>query len=118
MIRETKAWGERWKLREDSTHSTNVLRVLPGYRCSWHRHACKWNLFVVLDGSITIETEDGGSIDLTVGEEFTIRPGIYHEFRSTEGALIVEEMYVEYDDKDIERSVAGGKIRCPSIPSS
>lgn len=109
MIRESKVWGERWVIHQDSTHTTNLLRLKQGFRCSWHKHQTKWNLFVVIAGRVGIKTVDGETV-LGPGEEFTVAPGEMHEFRVHEDGIMIEEMYVTYDDNDIERQHVGGKL--------
>lgn len=109
MIRESKVWGERWVIHEDSTHTTNLLLLKKGYRCSWHKHRTKWNLFVVVQGRVGIVTVDGETV-LGPGEEFTVAPGEMHEFRIHEDGVMIEEMFVIYDDNDIERNNVGGKL--------
>jgi mannose-6-phosphate isomerase-like protein (cupin superfamily) len=107
--RENKVWGERWLIRQDSTHTTNLLMLRSGNRCSWHSHKTKWNLFVVIEGSVGIVTVDGET-RLGPGEEFTVAPGEMHEFRVHEDGMMIEEMYVEYDDTDIDRETVGGPM--------
>ena len=107
MIREKKVWGERWLVRQDSTHTTNLLILKRNTRCSWHSHKTKWNLFVVIEGLVEIVTIDGETL-LSPGEEFTVSPGEMHEFRVLEDGMMIEEMYVEYDDNDIDREKPGG----------
>lgn len=114
MDRELKIWGERWILRKDSTHEVSYLQVRKGYRCSWHRHQSKYNLFVILKGTLKVEVEELGerrTIVLNKGESFTTKPGQWHEFSAPfEDAYVIEEMYVEYDNSDIERKELGGKL--------
>jgi len=114
MRREHKIWGERWIIREDSTHATSYLRLRAGTRCSWHRHGAKYNLFVVLRGRIGIATQYG-EVVLTPGEQFVIAPGEWHEFRVYEASEMIEEMYVAYDDSDIERRTEGGRLKKPIV---
>lgn len=109
MKREKKVWGERWMIREDSTHTTNILKLNSGFRCSWHKHRAKWNLFAVVSGSVGIRTIDGETV-LGPGESFTVGPGEMHEFRVYQSGIMVEEMYVQYDDEDIDRDNVGGMI--------
>lgn len=104
-----KIWGERWLMHEDTTHTTNVLHLKKGYKCSLHYHRTKWNLFVVLEGMVGIKTDKGEKM-LHVGEEMRIAPGEMHEFRVYEDGVMIEIMYVEYDDDDIERVVLGSKM--------
>ena len=108
MQRELKVWGERWTIRQDSTHRTAYLELLPFRRCSWHRHIQKWNTFVVVYGAVEIRTQEG-HIVLKRGECCTIKPGEWHEFRTYEArSAMLEEMYVEYSEDDIERVRLGG----------
>lgn len=109
MKRTSKIWGERWLLRQDSTHAVSYLKLKKKTRCSWHRHQQKFNLFVVLNGKVGIKTEYGEVI-LTKGQEFTVEPGMWHEFRVYENSDMIEEMYVEYDEIDIERKDLGSKL--------
>jgi len=113
MKREIKIWGERWLLRQDSTSATSYLMIRDGYRCSWHRHAQKYNLFVMLEGILEIEVEELAErrvITLCKGDSFTIQPGQWHEFRGKEDARCIEIMYVEYAESDIERKIIGSKL--------
>jgi len=110
MIRERKVWGERWILRRTTSTEASILFVLAGRRCSWHRHTHKCNLFTILSGRIGIKTGDGEAI-LRAGEEFTVEPGVWHEFRAYEPSTMVEVMYVEYDAEDIERQNEGGRFQ-------
>ena len=115
MKREAKVWGERWLIRQDSTHAVSYLILRRGYECSWHYHREKYNLFVVLSGKIGIVTEqlDGYNsvIVLGSGESFTVKPGEKHKFTIYEDAKVIEEMFVEYRESDIERENLGGVMR-------
>jgi mannose-6-phosphate isomerase-like protein (cupin superfamily) len=110
---ELKIWGERWVLRRDSTHEVSYLKVRKGYRCSWHKHQQKYNLFVVLEGVLKVKVEELGEIRETFigeGQSFTTKPGQWHEFEGVGvDNKVIEEMYVEYDKNDIERFKLGGK---------
>ena len=109
MMRELKVWGERWLIREDSMHAVSYLQIRPWMRCSWHKHAQKYNIFVVVEGVLEVRTEDG-TVDLKRGETFTVMPGVKHEFRTLDhGAGVIEEMYVKYDEGDIARERLGGR---------
>lgn len=109
LDREIKVWGERWVVRRDTTHDSSILRVNKGYRCSWHRHAAKWNLFCVIAGRVGIKTEEGEMV-LTAGETANVAPGVWHEFRAYEDSIIFEEAFVVYNEGDIDRKNAGGKL--------
>ena len=110
MQRTHKVWGERWLIREDSAHAISYLKLLRNTRCSWHTHQAKFNLFVVLFGRIGIKTEHG-EIELGPGQEFTTKPGEWHEFRVYEDSGVIEEMYVEYNEGDITRRELGSMLK-------
>jgi len=89
------------------------LKLKAGYECSWHSHREKYNLFVVVSGCVDIVTEqfDGPSVvTLTSGECFTVRPSEMHKFKVIESGMMIEEMYVKYNEDDIQRENQGGKI--------
>jgi len=109
MERTQKVWGERWLIRQDSTHAVSFLKLRADTRCSWHFHVTKHNLFVVLNGKVGIKTEHGEVI-LTEGQEFMVEPMVWHEFRVYEDSEMIEEMYVSYDESDIERKELGSKL--------
>lgn len=114
MRRERKVWGEWWLIRRDSTHATSILKLDKGFQCSWHRHQSKFNLFVVLRGKVGIVTkqldESYPMTVLTTGEVFTTKPGEWHKFVVLEDSEMMEEMYVEYHESDIERDTLGGLV--------
>ena len=113
MQREAKVWGERWLLRQDSTHATSYLKLKKGYRCSWHSHTEKYNLFFVCSGKVGIVVEELGvrqEIILKAGECCTVKPGQWHEFRVYEDSDMLEIMYVEYNESDIIRQKEGGRL--------
>jgi mannose-6-phosphate isomerase-like protein (cupin superfamily) len=114
MKREQKIWGQRWLIRCDSTHAVSYLELEKNVQCSWHRHETKYNLFVVLEGELILEIEELDNIKtvtLNKGEEFTIKPGQWHLFRCfCENTKVIEEMFVEYNESDIERQNKGNRL--------
>lgn len=113
MKRELKIWGERWLVRKDSTHAVSGLLIKAGYRCSWHVHETKFNIFVVLRGQIRLIISEMGKrvpVVLKAGESFVIKPGQWHEFQGVEDAIVIEEMFVKYDESDITREIVGGRV--------
>jgi len=110
MIRMHKIWGERWLIRQDSTHAVSFLKLKKKTRCSWHSHQSKWNLFVLISGKVEIVTSHDTILLDTPGATWTTPPGIEHEFRALEDSEMIEEMYVEYDEGDIQRVNEGSKL--------
>ena len=107
ITKEAKVWGQRWKVREDATHSSNILICKAGTRCSWHKHKHKANVFVLISGRILVITEYDDHLLETPGESLVIPPLISHEFQVLADSIVFEEMYVVYDDEDIEREIEG-----------
>jgi mannose-6-phosphate isomerase-like protein (cupin superfamily) len=69
----------------------------------------KWNRFVVVQGQIEIKTNDG-VVMLSRGDSCDVKPGESHEFRTREQpCMMVEEMFVQYDESDICRVIVGGR---------
>jgi mannose-6-phosphate isomerase-like protein (cupin superfamily) len=69
---------------------------------------------VALSGKIGIVTEELEGVKreviLSEGDCFTIPPNRWHEFRIYEDSDVIEEMYVRYDELDIQRDKIGGII--------
>lgn len=110
MERTHKSWGEKWNLFQNDLCEASILYLKPNQRCSWHRHAAKFNQFFVIEGTLFIKTESGLST-IYEHEIFTTRPGEMHEFQTgSDPAVIQEIMYVQYDPEDIQRETIGGPI--------
>ena len=113
MERTRKTWGEKNNIFQNSLCETSVLYLEPWKRCSWHRHQAKFNLFYVLKGILVMKLEDGET-EVLPGQIFTTRPGEWHEFQTRElDTIIIEVMFVNYDENDIERQEIGGDIKKP-----
>lgn len=109
MIKSLKVWGTKQVLWENSMCEIDILSLKKDTRCSWHKHQQKYNLFYLVNGSVGIRTEEGESI-LSSGELIEVQPGMFHEFRVYEDSMMIEIMYVNYDESDIERANEGGKL--------
>ncbi len=77
---ESKCWGKRTSIRQDSTHETCLLELKKGYECSWHYHEQKYNLFYVISGCVSIITEqfdnEKSEVILFEGNCFMVKPGL------------------------------------------
>jgi D-lyxose ketol-isomerase len=79
----------------------------------------KWNVFVVSEGRVGVRIEafwpnEGRETIheqiLGPGDELHVPPGMFHEFVVYENGVMLEEMYVKYDDGDILRQREGGPV--------
>ena len=105
-----KIWGIRERLLETSTVVVDRLTLEADSFCSWHYHEFKYNMFIVLEGEIFIEFDDG---ILLLGKECShiVEPKIKHRFVARKPAKIMEVMYTKpVLEDDIIRSIQGGKI--------
>ena len=110
MERTIKTWGEKWTIFQNDLNELSVLYLVPKQRCSWHNHQTKFNLFFVVEGELFIKTEWDIAI-VKKGQIFTTKPGEYHEFQTQEkSAIVIEVMYVQYDENDIYRQTLGGPL--------
>ena len=110
MERTHGTWGSKLNMFRNDLCEVSILSLIPQQRCSWHKHASKFNLFYVLEGELFVKTDKGIS-RLGEGEFFTTRPSEMHEFQTaTEQAKIIEIMYVQYDPEDIYRDELGGSL--------
>jgi quercetin dioxygenase-like cupin family protein len=50
---------------------------------------------------------DKGESDIWPGQTFTIHAGTKHQFKALEETMVIEIMFVEYKDDDIERDSPG-----------
>lgn len=97
--------------------SLHRIKAAAGYRCSCHRHARKWNAFIVLEGSMTIAVEQTGypltdRTTLRAGEMTTVAPGLWHWFEAgRRGVVALELYYLEPLGEDIERRDHGTTIK-------
>ena len=110
MERTHKTWGQKWTIFKNDSCEMSLLYLNPKQRCSWHKHKSKFNQFFVVTGDINIKHE-WGITHVAQGQCFTTKPGELHEFQSTHvPATIIEVMFVQYDDADIQREKLGGPI--------
>lgn len=109
-------WGLRTRLWETPYELHTILYLKPNKRCSWHKHANAFNMFYVISGELTVKTDIGPTnqrnyTTITQGQSFTVKPGIFHEFRTGEAETTIYEVaYVKYDSGDIHREQLGGDI--------
>ena len=109
-------WGERTRVWENPYELHTILSLIPGKRCSWHKHDHSYNMFYVISGELTIKTDIGPGTQrnyttITQGQSFTVKPGVFHEFRTGDKNTTVYEIaYVKYSEHDIFREQLGGDM--------
>ena len=96
-----KAWGKETWLVNGPLYCCKILKVSPGWKCSYHRHHIKDETFLVLSGSVVV-THMAQRFRLNNGMSCHIGPGELHSFESDLGATMLE-ISTHHDDGDVER---------------
>ena len=105
-----KVWGFKIRMLETATTVVDLLTLKKGGFCSWHYHDFKYNLFIVLEGKVLIETEDYTKV-LVKNDYYAVSPKIKHRFIAKSKAKLMEVMYTNpVLEDDIIRLHQGGLI--------
>ena len=105
-----KVWGFKIRMLETATTVVDLLTLKKGGFCSWHYHDFKYNLFIVLEGKVLIETEDYTKV-LAKNDYYAVSPKIKHRFITKSKAKLIEVMYTNpVLEDDIIRLHQGGLI--------
>ena len=116
MNKQGKIWGDTSLLFSKNNVEVNRMCCNKEGYCSKHKHASKYNMFIVEKGKLEINVwkNQYNLIDktiLTKGQSCIIEPGEYHLFRCIEDDTVAFEIYwVEIDKNDIERKSVGGLL--------
>jgi len=108
-----KCWGRTMLGFAWNSVEAHPIQAQPGFRCSRHFHASKWNRFIVLQGKLIVRIFRDNEVDETeIGpwQVTDVPPGVEHEFQALEPTLAVEFYWVEIDSHDISRQIEGGPI--------
>lgn len=119
-MKHEKIWGTTERVYSVPGLAVDRLEILAGSFCSEHRHARKMNLFICQQGAVAVRCWAAGSGEwvehvLEPGQALAVMPGIWHQFRSSTGARVIELCLVAQDveepeiDADIERRTEGGR---------
>jgi len=105
-----KIWGFKIRMLETATTVVDLLALKKGGFCSWHYHDFKYNLFIVLEGKVLIETEDYTKV-LLKNDYYAVAPKIKHRFIAKSKSKLMEVMYTNSVlEDDIIRLKQGGLI--------
>ncbi len=107
-----KVWGHTIQIESNSAVEFHQLLILPGHKCSKHRHQVKFNGFYVQSGvlRVTVWQDDSGTVDETLlrrGDWLVVKPGLYHQFEAVETTEAFELYWTEFLDSDIDRQSFG-----------
>lgn len=113
-----KIWGSTWKIAHEPAFEVWGLKIEPRAHCSRHKHQNKWNKFLILSGSLTVQLFSWKSAEhpeevftLGPGEGLTVPPGVWHRFHTHDQPCEAIEMYwvSVIDPDDIDRADVGGR---------
>jgi mannose-6-phosphate isomerase-like protein (cupin superfamily) len=74
LARFSEHWAPK-KIAEINDYDLKIVKVLGDF--TWHAHADTDELFLVIDGRLTIQTR-GGDVTLAAGEIFVVPRGAEH----------------------------------------
>jgi quercetin dioxygenase-like cupin family protein len=114
LAREAAALKNLWSPRVLAQVNDQYLKVARVHgEFPWHTHDAEDELFLVLQGALTIgrSTEDGGPITLQPGEAFVVPRGLRHNTSASEETLIalVESVTTQHTGNEktpLTRSIA------------
>ncbi|KKN88385.1 hypothetical protein LCGC14_0249480 [marine sediment metagenome] len=114
--KQGKIWGATQLLFAYNSVECHLIGISKSGFCSKHTHEYKWNRFVVVRGSLTIESYlNPDSPDETVlmpGQITDIPPGVPHRFKaSTEDCIALEFYWVVLEPLDIDRGGTVGGVK-------
>lgn len=81
----TEYWSPRIIAEIDDSY-VKVARV--NGELDWHSHANEDEMFLVLEGALHIDLEDGSSVDLAEGDLYVVPKGVRHN-PSTQGDCLL-----------------------------
>jgi mannose-6-phosphate isomerase-like protein (cupin superfamily) len=87
---EAAAAPSQWFNQTLTAVNESVVRlgVIEG-EFHWHKHGDEDEFFLVLDGRLLIDVEDGDTISLQPHQGCTVPKGVVHRTRAPEGATIL-----------------------------
>ena len=86
-------------------YAKKILVQLPGQSHPLHMHKLKEETFLVLNGMLDIEL-DGTTYNLRAGEQITVMPGVWHQFKSESGCVFEEISTTAYPNDSYYRDPA------------
>jgi len=112
-----KAWGTEQVMVNDLEYCMKLLTLYPGFTSSLHYHRAKRETFIVKKGWCFLEiSKSNGDVDtleMHVGDSFTIRPGVPHKFwlpLNVGKPCVIYEVSTHHDDTDVERLAPSGEL--------
>lgn len=71
-------------------YAKKLIIMLPGQRHPKHHHKIKEETFQILEGSLSITTDDENKLHLRKGEKFLVKRNTWHEFETGTGVIFEE----------------------------
>jgi quercetin dioxygenase-like cupin family protein len=92
-----KVWGHEIWLANTELYCGKILHLKKGYRCSYHYHKKKDEVFYILTGSILLEL-NGEEYFMSAGSAVRVFPGDKHRFTGITDATILEISTQHFED--------------------
>jgi mannose-6-phosphate isomerase-like protein (cupin superfamily) len=105
LAQQTAALDEFWSQRVVGEGNGNLFKVAKGTgTTTWHSHPDEEEVFVLLDGALTVHLRDG-DVELTPGDLLVIPRGVEHRPSTREG----QEARFLLIGPSVTSNAAGGK---------
>lgn len=109
--RHEKVWGEEyWIVNKD--YCGKLLKLKCGFRCSFHWHDKKDEVFYISRGIVLMESRRGEfsrKVVLHTGDKFEVPPGLVHRFTGIVDSDIYE-FSSHHDDNDSFRETKSEQV--------
>lgn len=103
VLVEERPWGHFQRFTLNTVSTVKIITVEPGQSLSLQRHACRGELWVVLDDGLGVAV-NGATWMPAVGELVYVAPGVTHMLFSAGPRIRVLEVALgHFDEDDIER---------------
>ena len=112
-MKSSKIWGTTSSIFQLNNVEVHRIEIEPGGYCSKHSHKFKYNMFYVESGTLEIKQwkTDSELVDrtiLTMGEQTSVPPDTFHQFKALEKTIAYEIYWVSLEPNDIKRETCGG----------
>lgn len=101
-----RPWGTRELVQESKGYRVRKINIYPGMQLSKHIHERRNENYTVISGELTIDL-DNESLQLCIGESYTIKAGVSHRLKNdTDDAIVLIEVDTgaDIDENDMVNS--------------
>ncbi len=98
-----KVWGAEYWFANNEKYCGKVLALKKGHRCSFHYHKIKDETFLVVQGKVLMENDDGTWV-MQPGSVQHIKPNLVHRFTGIEDSMIIEASTTHFEEDSYRKT--------------